>query len=161
MINWKKNDTNRQQQTIEIELKRFELTDFSGVNYHRLKRGEKPIGWGDFEPEKQTDKTYIYNFIQNTPNEFKSLDKTDRLKMLFYYFEMKSKNNLCKKQTLREIAEYFNVKKDMIGNLIKELKEMGYIKEITEISEIDLKILKDNSTYYKLLKEDFINEKVM
>lgn len=137
------------------------MTDFSGVNYHRLKRGEKPIGWGEFEPEKGTDKTFIYNFIQNTPNEFKSLDKTDRLKILFYYFEKNATNNLCKKQSLREIAEYFSINKNIIGDLIKELKEMGYIKEITEISEIDLKILKDNSTYYKLLKEDFINEKVM
>lgn len=87
-------------------------------------------------------------FVQENANEkrqnFKQLVKVEQLKALFNYLKSKSQGGLYKKEGNRVIGECFNVGKDLIGKLIKELENGQYIAKLNELDK-----------YYKILKEDF------
>lgn len=105
----------------------------TGINYFKIKSGgviENTI------PEGQIEETKRQNF--------KKLTKSEQLKTLFNYIKSKTENGLYKKEGNRVIGEYFNVGKDLIGRLLKELEVSEHIAMLTELDR-----------FYKILKEDF------
>jgi site-specific DNA-adenine methylase len=121
-----------------VELKPLVITDFSGINYFCGGKIEK--GFNSVE------------FVESYRQDFKKLDTTYRLKVLFYYIKNKTYDGIYKKEDNRIIGQYFNCGKDLINNLLKKLVDDGCIKLL---SEIDIYKLKKEHTYYKLLKEDY------
>lgn len=144
MIKKKKKVKNSQQPPQQLTLKKLVITDFSGINYFKQKHGGG-------KKEALTSAELVEKFRQ----DFKKLDVNFRLKILFHYIKMKTQGGIYKKEGNATIGKYFGVGKDLINGYIGKLKETKHIEELTEI---DIQKLKNEHTYYKLLKEDFVNE---
>lgn len=105
----------------------------TGVNYFLNKSGgvlKKEVICKENDEEKR----------QN----FKKLNRQNQLKTLFNYIKNKTESGLYKKEGNRIIGEHFNVGKDLIGRLLKDLEAQQYIAKLTDLDK-----------YYKILKEEF------
>ncbi|MGL5710012.1 MAG: hypothetical protein ACRCW9_04110 [Cetobacterium sp.] len=84
---------------------------------------------------------YIEKYRQN----YKSLNLEMQKEILFYYCLIKSENGIYKKESNRNLGEYFGVGKDTIATRLKQLIDSKHIENVTGL------------VLYKILKEDYVN----
>lgn len=107
----------------------------SGIHHFGCKIGEKV---------EKTIKSI--DFVEKYRQNYKNLNLEMQKEILFYYILHKSENGLYKKESNRNLGEYFGVGKDTISNRLKQLTDS---KHIVTLSEFELK------NTYKILKGDY------
>jgi hypothetical protein len=86
----------------------------------------------------------IENYTDENRQDFKNKSKQTQFEMLYQYMRNKADpDNIYTKEGNREIGNYFNVGKDLISQRFRELLELNWISEVTELNR-----------KYKLLRED-------
>lgn len=109
------------------------LQHFSTVNGTNIKIDENIVNSFDFT---------VYE------GKLKTVVKDLRPKIIFYYLKSITKDGSFIKPSNDKIGSFFGVKRQMISEIISNLRENKYIRPLTDI---------EKETMYKLLKEEYEN----